>query len=452
MERKRTWYKMIAAVLVIGMLFGSRSQIDATNNKTGNALNITELSLSVGQSKTISVSNVKKVKWISSSKAVITVSSKGKVKAKRAGKATVTAKFSGKELKCNVVVNNPSSKKKKILIAYFSKTGTTKKVAQKIQKLTGGDLLRIRERDKYTSNYEKLTKIAQKEIKNNTRPKITTESGNMKTYDVVYVGYPIWWGTTPRVVNTFLEKYDLKGKTIIPFCTSGGSDIKESLSDLKKSCKGAKVKKGYTADSGSTSEIKEWLTEIGEWKTEVSKPEPSVPNTDPEPSAGTKVLVAYFSATHTTEGVAKMVAEVAGADVYEITPEIAYTDADLNYQDSNSRTTREKNDPLVRPAILGEVADMEQYETVFVGYPIWWGQAPRIVSTFLESYDFSGKTIIPFCTSASSGIGTSAVELEKLTPNTTWLSGRRFGAGTSKDEIENWISTLEADRHGQKAA
>ena len=127
------------------------------------------------------------------------------------------------------------------------------------------------------------------------------------------------------------------------------------------------------------------------------------------------ILVAYFSATNTTEGVAEHIANGLGADLYEIVPEEAYTDADLNYNDDSSRSTIEMNDPSSRPAISGGVENMEQYDIVFIGYPIWWGEAPRIVSTFMESYDFSGKTLIPFCTSGGSGLGSSASNLAELT-------------------------------------
>mgnify|MGYP000027398406 FL=1 len=124
-------------------------------------------------------------------------------------------------------------------------------------------------------------------------------------------------------------------------------------------------------------------------------------NTDNQDVQDHKVLVAYFSATGTTKGVAVHIANGLNADIYEIVPEEPYTDADLDYNDNNSRTTIEMNDPDARPAISGSVENMEQYDIVFIGYPIWWGEAPRIVSTFVESYDFSGKTIVPFCTSLS---------------------------------------------------
>lgn len=161
---------------------------------------------------------------------------------------------------------------------------------------------------------------------------------------------------------------------------------------------------------------------------------------------GTKILVAYFSATNTTEGVAEHIANGLDADLYEIIPEDPYTDADLNYNDNNSRTTIEMNDPNVRPAISGSVENMEQYDIVFIGYPIWWGEAPRIVSTFMESYDFSGKTIVPFCTSASSGIGSSATNLERLTGGATWLPGKRFNGGDSQDAVMEWVNSLHLNK------
>ena len=157
---------------------------------------------------------------------------------------------------------------------------------------------------------------------------------------------------------------------------------------------------------------------------------------------GAKVLVAYFSATGTTESVAEHIANGLNADLYGIVPEDPYTDADLNYNDNNSRTTIEMNDPSARPAISGSALNMEQYDIVFIGYPIWWGDAPRIVSTFMESYDFSGKTIVPFCTSGGSGIGSSASNLERLTSGATWLDGRRLNGSDSQDTVMEWVNSL----------
>ena len=158
-----------------------------------------------------------------------------------------------------------------------------------------------------------------------------------------------------------------------------------------------------------------------------------------------RVLVVYFSATNTTKGVAEHIANGLNADIYEIIPEEPYTDADLNYNDNNSRSTIEMNDPGSRPAIFGSVENMKQYDIVFIGYPIWWGDAPRIVSTFVESYDFSGKTIVPFCTSGSSGIGSSAVNLEQLTSGAEWLSGQRLRGSDSQETVMEWVDSLALD-------
>lgn len=157
------------------------------------------------------------------------------------------------------------------------------------------------------------------------------------------------------------------------------------------------------------------------------------------------ILVAYFSATNTTKGVAELIADSLPADIYAIVPEQPYTDADLNYHDDKSRSSIEMNDRSARPAISGSVENMEQYTTVFIGYPIWWGDAPRIVSAFVESYDFSGKTVVPFCTSGGSGVGSSAANLKALTEGATWLSGTRLNGGSSRETIVDWVNGLGLD-------
>ena len=159
-------------------------------------------------------------------------------------------------------------------------------------------------------------------------------------------------------------------------------------------------------------------------------------------NGASNVLVAYFSATNHTKNIAEHLADGLNADLYEITPEDPYTDADLNYNDNNSRTTIEMNDESSRPAIGGTVDNMDQYDVVFVGYPIWWGKAPKIMRTFVESYDFSGKTVIPFCTSASSGIGASASDLETLTSGAAWLEGHRFSGSDSEENVMQWAKGL----------
>ncbi len=155
-----------------------------------------------------------------------------------------------------------------------------------------------------------------------------------------------------------------------------------------------------------------------------------------------KTLIAYFSATNNTENIANHLEAILDAGLYEITPETPYTSADLDYN-TDCRANREQNDASARPAISGGVDNMTEYDVIFLGYPIWWGQAPKIISTFLESYDFAGKTIVPFCTSGSSGMGSSAENLQDLTDGVTWLEGRRFSGSASASDVQSWVDSLD---------
>lgn len=155
------------------------------------------------------------------------------------------------------------------------------------------------------------------------------------------------------------------------------------------------------------------------------------------------ILVVYFSATGTTRKVATSIEDILSADIYEIVPEIPYTEEDLAYY-TNGRADKEQDDNSSRPNIADNSISIDEYDTILLGYPIWHGQAPRIINTFLETYDFSNKTIIPFCTSHSSGIGSSATNLQSLTSESSiWLEGRRFDDTTEKEEIQQWL--LEFD-------
>jgi len=155
------------------------------------------------------------------------------------------------------------------------------------------------------------------------------------------------------------------------------------------------------------------------------------------------VLVVYFSATGTTKDVAEKIASLTGADIYEIKAAQEYTDADLNWNDSDSRSTKEQNDSSARPEIGSDSVSLDGYTTIYIGYPIWWGEEPRIMDTFVETYNFDGKTMIPFCTSGSSGIGRSGQNLADNAGSGTWLEGKRFGAGASEDEIRSWLEGLQ---------
>ena len=159
-----------------------------------------------------------------------------------------------------------------------------------------------------------------------------------------------------------------------------------------------------------------------------------------------KKLVVYFSASGVTAGLAKTMAEVVGAELYEIKPETPYTEADLNWRDKQSRSSIEMQDPLSRPEIVDKDANIEAYDIVYLGFPIWWYVAPTIINTFLESYDFTGKTIIPFATSGSSDYGQTTEKLQPSASDTViWKSGSILKGTASKDELVRWAEGLDLD-------
>lgn len=155
-----------------------------------------------------------------------------------------------------------------------------------------------------------------------------------------------------------------------------------------------------------------------------------------------KILIAYFSAGGATARLAKTIAGVVDGDLFEIKPQLPYAAADLDWTDSRSRSTVEMNDEDSRPAIAERVENMPQYDTVFVGFPIWWYQAPRIIETFLESYDFAGKTLIPFATSGGSGMGKTDSILKAVCPAAKWLPGKRMRSSESPSAVQRWIDEL----------
>ena len=154
-----------------------------------------------------------------------------------------------------------------------------------------------------------------------------------------------------------------------------------------------------------------------------------------------KRLVAYFSASGVTKRTAEMVAEAAGADLYEITPKIRYTDADLNWMDKKSRSSVEMSDKKIRPEIITGDIDVAPYDEILIGFPIWWYVAPTIINTFLESYDFSGKKIVLFATSGGSGFGNTVRELQPSAPNAQIVEGKLLN-GATKQSVSKWVETL----------
>ncbi len=153
-------------------------------------------------------------------------------------------------------------------------------------------------------------------------------------------------------------------------------------------------------------------------------------------------LVAYFSASGTTAAVAQNLARATGADLFQIEPAEPYTHADLNWQDKGSRTTLEMNDENCRPAITNTVGNMDSYDTVFVGFPVWWYVEPRIIDTFLEAHDLSGKTVVPFATSGGSGLGKAPARMQELAPGARVLAGSTLNGRPSQAKLSQWATSI----------
>ena len=189
------------------------------------------------------------------------------------------------------------------------------------------------------------------------------------------------------------------------------------------------------AGCSSTNDTAE---EPAETETAQTEEQEAVPD-----ESGKDTLVVYFSATGTTKGVAEKIAAITGADLYEIKAAQEYTSADLDWNDSDSRTTHEQNDKSARPEIGSDPVSLDGYSTIYIGFPIWWGEEPRIMDTFVESYDFDGITMIPFCTSGGSGIGMSGKNLESNAGSGKWLDGDRLNGSASEEELKAWIDGLQ---------
>lgn len=293
----------------------------------------------------------------------------------------------------------------KVLVAYFSYSGTTRNIANAISEKTGGDLFEITPQDGYSNVYME----SNSEIRGNERPALTDTVENMEEYDIVFVGYPVWWHATPAPINTFLESYDLTGKLIIPFCTSGGSDIDETMPTFLNSCDGLAVY-GERRISG-TSQLDGWLSELGlteniaepgdEPQLEHSEPETTVSEEETTEGYGEdgKTLVVYFSwsTSGNTEKMASYIQEQTNGDLLEIEPLNPYP---ADYEECTDVALVER-DENARPEIANLPDSIEEYDTIFIGYPIWWHTAPMIIGTFLENYDLSGVEVYPFTQSAS---------------------------------------------------
>ena len=313
--------------------------------------------------------------------------------------------------------------------------GTTEYMAKVIQEETGADLFEIQTVQEYPTEYRDVTNQASQEKEAGFRPELATHIDNIDEYDTVFVGYPNWWGDMPMALYSFFDEYDLSGKTVIPFNSHGGSGFSQTVQSISGLEPDAEVSKdGLSLSRSSVSSSKEtivnWIDGLGYKKDTEETP---------------KNLVAYYSASGTTEKIAEYIAEAVNADVFVITPEDEYTDADLDWTDSESRVVKEHNNlDNVHVELVQTVPDnFEVYDNVFIGYPIWWQEASWVVNDFVTENDFTGKNVIPFCTSMSSSLGESGKLLAEMAGTGNWFEGMRFTSRSDRETVQTWAKGLD---------
>lgn len=356
----------------------------------------------------------------------------------------------------------PSNTNGKNLVVYFSMPdnvddrtvvidgetlGNTQYMAYVIQETVGADIFRIEPETPYPTDHDELVDLASEEQSDNARPAIKDTIDNFDTYENIFVGYPNWWGDMPMILYSFFDEYDFSGKTIIPFNTHGGSGFSGTISTIKELEPNAEVLDGKSISRNdiqdAEQEIVDWVNSL-DLKQAEEQPDSSAVAQNPTDEAG-KTLVVYYSATGNTENVANYIATATDGDLFELEPAEPYSDADLNWTDDNSRVVREHDNPDERDIALvkSTVENWDEYDTIFIGYPIWWGIAAWPVDGFIEANDFTGKTVIPFATSSSSGLGESGELLSEMAGTGDWQEGQRFRSGVSESDVTAWVESLE---------
>lgn len=307
--------------------------------------------------------------------------------------------------------------------------GNVEFIAQTIQEQTGGDIFAIETVQQYPGTHDELLAFAAAEQERNEHPKLKNKIDNIDDYDVIFLGFPIWNADLPMPMYSFLDEYDLSGKTIIPFTAHGGSGFAGTIDTIAQQEKNAKVEtNGFSVSRNSVAEAKNdiisWVQALGFIKADTNN------------TTDSNILVAYFSQTGNTQEVAEYISEQTGGELFRIEAKEPYT-GDTQAVADRAKAEGEQN---ARPEVQNTVSNMEQYDTVFIGYPIWYYNAPMIIGTFLESYDLTGKTVIPFCTSSSSNIDVSTDFINNASSGATVLEGLTANGG--HDEIDSWLDKL----------
>lgn len=350
----------------------------------------------------------------------------------------------------------------KVLVAYFSASGNTEAVANAIADTLDADLFEMIPESPYTSadlNWTDSSSRVNAEHNDPAKQDVKladTTVDNWADYDAVFIGYPIWWGNAAWPVNDFVKNNDFTGKTVIPFCTSTSSSLGQSGELLKEMAGTGNWQEGRRfTERASQSDIAAWASSLDLPKAD----------TQPAQSGESKVLVAYFSMPETTDPnnmtteeanstvvinrevlgntqyMAQVIQRATNADIFRIEAQDSYpTD-----HSTLVAQAREEQDQDTRPAIKDSISNFDSYDTVFIGYPIWWSDLPQILYTFFDTYDFSGKTVIPFSTHGGSSFAGTPSTIQRLEPDARMLDGLTISRNSIQDaeqEIVSWVNGL----------
>ncbi len=370
---------------------------------------------------------------------------------------TITIKKSAHETTDPAVTPEETGK---TLVVYYSATGNTEEVANYIAAAANADVFELEPADPYTSDDLNWTDESSRVVYEHDNPDerdvelVSATVPNWESYDTVFIGYPIWWGIAAWPVDGFVEANDFTGKTVIPFCTSSSSGLGESGQLLADMAGTGNWLEGIRFRSGaSESDVTAWVNTLGldsssentsDSKTLVvyfSMPETTEPDNMTEEEANSTVVI-DGEVLGNTQYMAYVIAENTGADIFRIEPETPYpTDHDTLVDQA-----AEEQDNNARPAIKDQIENLADYDTVFLGYPNWWGDMPMILYSFLEQYDLSGKTVIPFNTHGGSGFSNTINTIRSLEPEADVLDGLSISRNQIQDaeaEIVEWVNGLD---------
>ena len=353
-----------------------------------------------------------------------------------------------------------------VLVVYFSGTGNTEGVAQTIASTLDADLFELEPADPYTDEDLDWTvdgSRVNQEHENEALQAVELTAStveNWEEYDTVFIGYPIWWGIAAWPVNDFIQANDFTGKTVVPFCTSASSGLGQSAERLEQMAgSGTWLEGRRFSQSPSQQEVQSWVESL-DLPADSSGNSPageesralvvyfSIPETDDPQQMTTEeansTVVIDGQVLGNTQYMAQVIQQATGADLFRIEPAEPYP-TDHETMVALAADEQEQN---ARPAIQGQVEDLEAYDRIYIGYPIWWGDMPMILYTFFDQYDLSGKTIVPFGTHGGSGFAGTPDTIEQLEPQATVLEGLTISRDQIQDaeqQIVDWVNGLPQD-------